>query len=203
MKHLKSNIGFTLIEIMIAIVILSIALLSMASTTIMVIKGNQISNRVTEAVTLAQDTIEFMRNQNYFLGADMRPGTADDTSANVLLDSSNYDLGADATAETSDDITLSSDNNGNEISDLFEFPDHAYAIDASGNEDTTNLLNSPALTTSASYLRRGWIIKDNIPIVGMKTITVVVGWQEAGLNRNIVISTVIAGIRYSGEPGTI
>ncbi|OGW12523.1 MAG: hypothetical protein A2W77_06605 [Nitrospinae bacterium RIFCSPLOWO2_12_39_16] len=188
---------------MIAIVILSVALLSMASTTVMVIKGNQISDRVTEATVKAQDTIEFLRNQNYFLGADMSPGTADDTSANELLDSSDYDLGADATAETSDDITLSSDNNGNEISDLFEFPDHAYAIDADGNEDTTNLLNSPTLTTSPSYLRRGWVIKDNIPVVGMKTITVVVGWREAGLNRNIVISTVIAGTRYSGEPGTI
>ncbi len=190
MRHLKSSSGFTLIEILIAIAILSIALLSMASTTISVIRGNLVSNRVTEATSKAQDTIEFLRSKNYSFGTDMTPdsisGGADDSSDNELLNS-NTDNDASTAAAA-----------------LFASPDHAYAINADGSE-TTNLQSPPPdpLTASASYLRRGWTIKDNTPMSGMKTVTVVVGWVEGGLNRYVSISTVIAGTRYSGEPGTI
>jgi prepilin-type N-terminal cleavage/methylation domain-containing protein len=195
MRYLKHNSGFTLIEILIAIAILSIALLSMASTTVTVIGGNLVSKRVTEATSLAQDTIEFLRNQDYSLGTDMQAGgtgTAADTIANELNDS------------TANNTVYSSAN-------LFASPDHAYEINtATGVENTTvPVLSSPTsaqIAISGSYLRRVWIIKDNYPIagVGMKTIIVVVGWVEGGLNnRYVSISTVIAGTRYSGEPGTI
>lgn len=196
MRYLKSDSGFTLIEILIAIVILSVALLSVASTSISVIKGNAVSNNVTEAVALAQDMIEDLRNKNFYLGVDGILGTSDDTIANELLNSNNADLGVDGVAGTSDDLTLASD--------LFASPDHAYAIDANGNEDRTTLLNSPSLTLSASYLRRGWVIKaDDKPVTGMKTVIVIVGWKEGGFNRYVKVTTVVAGMRYSGMPGTI
>src|SRR3990167_152234 len=79
MRYLKSDSGFTLIEILIAIVILSVALLSVASTSISVIKGNAVSNNVTEAVALAQDMIEDLRNKNFYLGSDGVLGGGDDT----------------------------------------------------------------------------------------------------------------------------
>lgn len=185
MKYLKSDSGFTLIEILIAIVILSVALLSIASTSISVIKGNTVSNNVTEAVALAQDMIEDLRNKNFYLGLDGVLGGGDDTISTELVNSNtaNDNLSANA--------------------DLFTSPDHAYAIDANGNEDRTTLLNSPSLTMSASYLRRGWVIKDNAPITGMKTLIAVVGWSEGGFNRYVKVTTVIAGMRYSGMPGTI
>jgi prepilin-type N-terminal cleavage/methylation domain-containing protein len=186
MRYLKSDSGFTLIEILIAIVILSVALLSVASTSISVIKGNAVSNNVTEAVALAQDMIEDLRNKNFYLGVDGTLGTSDDTIANELLNSN-----------------ISNDGQ-TDSSTLFASPDHAYAIDANGNEDRTTLLNSPSLTLSASYLRRGWVIKaDGNPVTGMKTLIVVVGWKEGGFNRYVKVTTVIAGMRYSGMPGTI
>lgn len=194
MKYLKSDSGFTLIEILIAIVILSVALLSVASTSISVIKGNAMSGNVTEAVARAQYMIENLRNKNFYLGVDGTLGTSDDTIANELLNSNNADLGVDGVAGTSDDLTLASD--------LFASSDHAYQINADGSE-TTTILNSPVLTTTASYLRRGWVIKDNSPITGMKTVIVVVGWSEGGFNRYVKVTTVIAGMRYSGMPGTI
>jgi prepilin-type N-terminal cleavage/methylation domain-containing protein len=207
MKYLRTNSGFTLIEILIAMVILSVALLSMASTTVSVIKGNQVSDRVTEAVTLAQDTIEELRNKNFYLGTNGTLEAADNTAT-----------GDDSVLGTDDDPIsheLKNSNTGNDafkpppsdsdesgIADAFESPDHAYAIDADGNEDRTSIVDSPALTPSSSYLRRAWVIKDDATL-NTKTIIVVIGWNEAGFNRYVSISTIIAGTRYSGIPGTI
>ena len=54
--------GFTLIEVLIAIVILSVGLLGMASLTVGIIKGNKFSNDLSTATTLAQDKMEFIRS---------------------------------------------------------------------------------------------------------------------------------------------
>ena len=59
------NKGFTLIEVMIAIVILSVGLLGMASLTVGIIKGNKFSNEVTTATTLGQDKMEDIRRTGY------------------------------------------------------------------------------------------------------------------------------------------
>ena len=60
-----NNKGFTLIEVLIAIVILSIGLLGMASLTVGIIKGNKFSNNLTTATTLGQDKMEDMRRTGY------------------------------------------------------------------------------------------------------------------------------------------
>jgi type IV pilus assembly protein PilV len=53
--------GFTLIEVLIAIVILSVGLLGMASLTVGIMNGNKISNELTTATTLAEDKMEDLR----------------------------------------------------------------------------------------------------------------------------------------------
>jgi type IV pilus assembly protein PilV len=57
--------GFTLLEVLIAIAILSIGLLGMASLTIGIINGNRSSNEVTTATTLAQEQMERIRRAGY------------------------------------------------------------------------------------------------------------------------------------------
>ena len=61
----NQNKGFTLVEIMVAISILAIALLGLASVTVMVIKGNTFSKTMTAATTLANDKMEQLKRTGY------------------------------------------------------------------------------------------------------------------------------------------
>ena len=62
---LRNSNGFTLIEIIVALVILTIALLGLISTTVMVVKGNSFSKTMTTATTLAKDKLEELKSTNY------------------------------------------------------------------------------------------------------------------------------------------
>ncbi len=53
--------GFSLIEILIALVILSIALLGLAGLMVQTTKNNSFGGRMTEAATFAQDKLEEFR----------------------------------------------------------------------------------------------------------------------------------------------
>ena len=59
------NKGFTLVEVMIAIVILSVALLALGGLQIISIRGNSFGNHMTEAITLAKDLMEEMKNTEW------------------------------------------------------------------------------------------------------------------------------------------
>ena len=59
---MKKGRGFTLLEIVIAILILTVALLGLASLTSMIIKGNASNKTLTIATTLAKDKLEELRS---------------------------------------------------------------------------------------------------------------------------------------------
>ena len=61
-NQLKKGRGFTLLEIVIAILILTIALLGLASLTSTIIKGNASNKTLTIATTLAKDKLEELRS---------------------------------------------------------------------------------------------------------------------------------------------
>jgi Tfp pilus assembly protein PilV len=65
MKHLRHSEGFTLFEVLCAVVLLAGAIMSMAALTDTIIIGNHYSNQLTTATTLAQDRMEDIRKQGY------------------------------------------------------------------------------------------------------------------------------------------
>lgn len=62
-KYIKKerDNGFTLVEVLVAILILTVGLLGMASLTVAIIQGNKFSSDLTTATTLAQDKMEEIR----------------------------------------------------------------------------------------------------------------------------------------------
>ena len=68
-KSYTSDGGFTLMEVLITIVLLTVGLLGMAALTTGIINGNTHSRRLTTATTLAQDKIEDVRR----LGSSSMP----------------------------------------------------------------------------------------------------------------------------------
>jgi type IV pilus assembly protein PilV len=57
--------GFTLVEIMIALVVLSVGLVALAGLQISAIRGNAFSKRMTTAVSVANTRIEQIKNMPY------------------------------------------------------------------------------------------------------------------------------------------
>jgi prepilin-type N-terminal cleavage/methylation domain-containing protein len=54
--------GFTLIECVVAIVVLAVTLMGLTSSTVVTIKGNTLSQSMTMATVLAADKIESLHN---------------------------------------------------------------------------------------------------------------------------------------------
>jgi type IV pilus assembly protein PilV len=65
MKISRATDGFTLIEILIATVIITVAFLGVASLTIGIMRGNSFSKRLTTATTLAYDRLEEIKRLGY------------------------------------------------------------------------------------------------------------------------------------------
>ncbi len=57
--------GFSLIECMVSTFVFFIVIVGLGSTTVMVIKGNTISQAVSVATTLATDQLESLQNMGY------------------------------------------------------------------------------------------------------------------------------------------
>ncbi|MBC2696509.1 MAG: prepilin-type N-terminal cleavage/methylation domain-containing protein [Desulfobacteraceae bacterium] len=65
MRKFINNNGFTLIEVLVAMVILSVGLLGTAALITGIINSNKLSNRITTATTLAQDKMEEIKSVSY------------------------------------------------------------------------------------------------------------------------------------------
>jgi type IV pilus modification protein PilV len=66
--------GFTLIEVMVALVILSIGLLGLAALQLVAVKGNAFSTEMTYATMLAQQQAEILKSRPY-TDADLTEGS--------------------------------------------------------------------------------------------------------------------------------
>jgi type IV pilus assembly protein PilV len=59
------NAGFTLVESMLTLVIMSVGLLALAGLQITALRGNDLSRRMTTAVSIAEQSLEQLKNTPY------------------------------------------------------------------------------------------------------------------------------------------
>jgi len=115
----KSQKGFTLIEILIAMVIFSIGILGVATMQIASIKGNSKARLISEDINFAADRIELFMTLDYddatFADTD-GDGTNEDTDGDGIDDNGgNFGL-EDASDATADGAA---DSDGNGVNDIF------------------------------------------------------------------------------------
>ncbi|MCD6399948.1 prepilin-type N-terminal cleavage/methylation domain-containing protein [candidate division WOR-3 bacterium] len=82
-----NNSGFTLMEVLVAMVILTVGLLGVAALIAGIINSNKLSNRISTATVLAQDKLEDVRR----LGFSGTP-TSDTTTTEAYNSITNYSL---------------------------------------------------------------------------------------------------------------
>jgi prepilin-type N-terminal cleavage/methylation domain-containing protein len=76
MEKNNSQSGFTLLEVIIAIALLTIGILGAATMQIASIGGNSHANRITEAITFAESTVETLMSLPYD-DADLKDNNGD------------------------------------------------------------------------------------------------------------------------------
>lgn len=68
----RTRCGFTLLEVMIALAVLSIGLLGLSAMQMVAVKGTAFSSEMTYASMLAQQKLEELKNCDYY---SLNPGT--------------------------------------------------------------------------------------------------------------------------------
>jgi len=156
--------GFTLVEILIAIVVLAIGVLAMGQMQIASIRGNSIANTLTEATTLAQDRMENLIELSY--------------NDNGLSDTDNDGTNQDANNDGVDD------NGGN--FGLDDTPLDNTSPAAADHPDP----NNPIGGVYSIF----WNIALDHPINNTKEIRVIVNWTDKGLTKTVSITSIKADI---------
>ncbi|NOY53827.1 MAG: prepilin-type N-terminal cleavage/methylation domain-containing protein [Deltaproteobacteria bacterium] len=121
-KSMKSNAGFTLIEVMVAMVVMAYGILAVMSMSVAAIRGNSTADHVTQVTILSDEVIEMIR------------ANVDNISAYNGIDTSNVNTrpSIDATAGADYDTIVS------RISDL-GLPSGKCSIEIQNNTPTAGI----------------------------------------------------------------
>ncbi|EAT14237.1 prepilin-type N-terminal cleavage/methylation domain-containing protein [Desulfuromonas acetoxidans] len=122
---LKAEHGFSLIELMIALLILAVGLLSLAGLQGVAIEGNRQGNLISQATALAENRIERIQSEDY---------------------------------DAVNDVTFPAVDNGIGINGYFD---------------------------------RTTLIENDVPLVGLKRITVTVSWSDGEVHQ-VELRTIVS-----------
>lgn len=102
-KSLLGENGFTLIEVMIAILILAVGMMAMALLQVTAIRGGSFANQMTQASIYGQDKIEELKNTTY---ASIANGSDTITSGNGVTYARTWTVTTDSPYTGSKTINL-------------------------------------------------------------------------------------------------
>jgi len=182
-KHSQS--GFSMVEVMVAILLLTVGLLALAKMQTQAVASNNYGNQLTEATFLAQDKLEELRLLNEcYLAVIAKPElswTAEDQA-----------VGNNYNSQLNDSVVnwIENDTDSDGIDDQFSWqlatPDHTNVDGVLG---VPNPIGVDGLAASAGGYIRTWYVADNKPLTKAKNLRVRITW---GNGREVTLDTVLS-----------
>jgi prepilin-type N-terminal cleavage/methylation domain-containing protein len=163
----KTQTGFSLVEVMIAMLIMVTGMLSVATMQISSVHGNSSASGQTEAVAIAQSKIEEL----VLLGFDS-------------MELADIDL--DGTRQDGDNNGVDDDNEGNSVDSILNFGLDDTGVDSDGVQQirgATNIL-----------YHLYWNIGVDVPAVNSLHIRLHVQWQQNAQTRTVTLDRIKANI---------
>jgi prepilin-type N-terminal cleavage/methylation domain-containing protein len=166
---MRNRKGFTILEVLITILIMSVALWALSALQTSAISTNYTSHRLTIATMLAQDKLEELKslawNDSQLADLDLPPNTnfTKDTDADGTADDFDWTLARDHT---------NADGPAGQ----------ANPIDQNGN--------FMGVGNTLGYTRE-WNVVNGMPFPNTKTISVRVQWSQKS-NYEVIIDTVMS-----------
>ena len=178
--------GFSLVEVLVAILLLTVGLLALAKMQTQAVASNSYGNQLTQATFLAQDKLEELRLLNEcFLEVSAKPQISWTTADQDVVDNYNSQL-SDAV-----DNWLETDGpDPDSIPDQFSWqPDSPDHINSDSPGGAANPIDISGATVSHDGYTRTWYVVDDRPTTKAKTVRVRVTW---GNGREVFLDTVLS-----------
>ncbi len=184
-KHCQS--GFSMVEVMVAILLLTVGLLALAKMQTQAVASNNYGNQLTEATFLAQDKLEELRLLNEcFLAVIAKPEVSWTAADQNVVNNYNNQLSDSVANWDETDTSVPLDGIPDEFSWQMATPDHTNADGPGAVANPIDVTRAPAST--GGYTRT-WYVEDNKPLTKAKNLRVLITW---GNGREVALDTVLS-----------
>jgi type IV pilus modification protein PilV len=176
--------GYSLVEVMVAILLLTVGLLALAKMQTHAVASNAFGNQLTEATFLAQDKLEELRLLNEcYLDVQGRQEIVWTVEDQDIVDNYISQL-SDST-----DNWFEDDTDSDSIPDQFSWLAAADHTNSDGRWGIANPIDVTGETVINGGYFRTWYVVDDRPISKAKTVRVRVAW---GNGREVTFDSVLS-----------
>lgn len=180
------NLGFTMLEVLIAIPILVIGLVSLALLGARMMSGTRESKYMNLASTTASEKIEDL-NRWAFDDPQVCVPTGNSTAGSLTADISQAvtcPSGSTGNVNYFDDVSLATTNGS--IAETVGIPGPVYTTTAHAADGHVIMTNSATPPNTTTFHRR-WIIEKDLPVNGVRRVTVLVTLMDASVQPAVTV----------------
>ena len=183
-KHSQS--GFSMVEVLVAILLLTVGLLALAKMQTQAVASNNYGNQLTEATFLAQDKLEELRLLNEcYLAVIAKPELSWTAEDQAVVNNYNSQL-SDSVANWVEIDGPDADTIPDQFSWQMGTPDHT---NVEGLVAVANPIDVTGAAASGGGYHRTWYVEDNKPLTKAKNLRVRITW---GNGREVIVDTVLS-----------
>ena len=183
-KHCQS--GFSMVEVLVAILLLTVGLLALATMQTQAVASNNYGNQLTEATFLAQDKLEELRLLNEcYLAVIAKPELSWTAADQAVVNNYNSQL-SDSVVNWIETDGPDADTIPDQFSWQLATPDHT---NVDGVPGVPNPIGVDGLAVSSGGYTRTWYVEDNKPLTKAKNLRVRITWDNG---REVTLDTVLS-----------